>query len=104
MADNLQGLRHQSAIDISGVAGSYNESMRALFAAEATIPAGTSFNGAMLLWLSARLGSTQTNLIDAQNAFAASLGVPSWDEVGTFAAAGGGGGGGFSSGFSDGFD
>ena len=86
MADNLQGLRHASARTIAGGTGSYNDDFRRLFETEATVPAGTSWNGAFLLWLNTRLSASHTNLIDAQNAFAASLGVASWDEVGTFSA------------------
>lgn len=79
-----QGLRQASAQSISAFVGAttYEEAFMRLFDAE-TIPAGP-FNERMLRWINARLASDYTSLPSAQAAFAQSLGLTKWDDVGTF--------------------
>lgn len=79
-----QGLRLASAQAISGFVGDlpYNEAFLRMFDAEA-VPAGT-FNERFLKWLNARLVASYTNLPEAQTAFAVSLGLRAWDDVGVF--------------------
>ncbi len=80
-----QGLRQASARAISGstVDAPYNEDFMRMFTAEGIPEAGT-FNERFLLWLNYRLSRTYTNLPEAMTAFAVSLGLSSWDAVGTF--------------------
>ena len=83
-----QGLRHASFQTISSTTGNtYNEAARAAFETEATVPAGATFNEAMILWLQARLSSVDTNLPGLMAAFAAAEGVDNWNSLGTFSAA-----------------
>ena len=79
-----QGLRQASARAIAGTALTYNGDMRAMFEAEATIPAGATYNGAMILWLQARLSSSDTNLPGLMAAFAAAEGAHGWSSLGSF--------------------
>jgi hypothetical protein len=86
---SLQGQRQASARAIHGQTGrDYSADMRLMFEAEATIPAGSTWNEAFLIWLNTRLAASHSSLPGAMAAFAASLGVRSWGEVGTFAATG----------------
>lgn len=89
MAGTNQGHRQASARAIHGLSGerTYNGDLRAMFEAEAVVPDGTSWNGACLIWINFRLGTTETSLPNAQQAFAESLGVSNWSAVGTFGAA-----------------
>lgn len=80
-----QGLRQKSARAISGSAGSYNDDFMSMFTAEGVPVAGT-FNERFLRWLNIRLSRTYTNLPEAMQAFAVSVGASSWNGVGTFAA------------------
>lgn len=82
-----QGLRQASARTIASSALDYNGDLRALFAAEATIPAGSSYNEAFILWLQARLSSAQTDLPGLMAAFAAQQGAYNWSSIGTIAGA-----------------
>lgn len=82
----LQESRQTSARAISSTSETFNGDLYALFETEATIPAGSTFNEAMLIWINTRLGTSHTNLVDAQAAFAADQGVDKWDSIGTFAA------------------
>jgi hypothetical protein len=79
-----QGLRHASFRAIGGTAGTYEGDARAAFEVEATIPAGSTFNEAFILWLQARLGSTDTNLQDLMQAFAEQEGAHNWSCLGSF--------------------
>ena len=84
MATN-QGLRHASFQTISSTTGNtYNEAARAAFETEATIPAGATFNEAFILWLQARLSSSDTSLPGLMAAFAADQSVDNWNSVGSF--------------------
>lgn len=58
--------------------------MRAAFAVEATIPAGATFNEGFMLWLQARLVSTETNLPGLMQAFAEAEGATNWSSLGSF--------------------
>lgn len=82
----LQENRQTSARAISSTTEAFNGDFYALFEAEATIPAGTGWSEACLIWINTRLGTSHTNLADAQAAFAADQGVDKWDSIGTFAA------------------
>jgi hypothetical protein len=48
------------------------------------VPAGTSWNGAFILWLQARLSSSDTNLNGLMAAFAAQEDADSWSSLGSF--------------------
>jgi hypothetical protein len=71
MAADNQALRQASFRAIHGGPGSdFNSDAMRAFATEAVNPAGTTFNGAFIIWLQTRLGSSETNLADLMNAFA----------------------------------
>jgi hypothetical protein len=82
------GLRQASFRAIGGTAGSINEDMLAAFATEAPVPPGTSFNGAFILWLQARLESSETDLNSLMTAFAVANGATNWASLGSFPAGG----------------
>lgn len=84
MADSQQGARQASARTIAGTTEHYEGDLRAMFEAEATIPAGTTYNGAFLLWLNERNGVTDTNINDAMQRFAAGEGPFNWSSLGPF--------------------
>ena len=79
-----QGLRQASFRAIGGTAGTYNGDSRAAFEAEATVPAGSTYNEAWLLWLQARLGSSEENLPGLMHAFAVANGAHNWSSLGSF--------------------
>ena len=79
-----QGDRQASFRAIGGTTGSLNEDMYAAFQAEATIPAGTSFNGAFILWLQVRLSSSETDLPGLMQAFAEANNAFNWSSMGSF--------------------
>jgi hypothetical protein len=80
-----QGLRQASFRAIHGGDGlTYNGDAYAAFEAEATIPAGTPFNGAFILWLQARLTSSDTNLQGLMQEFAEGEGAHNWSSLGSF--------------------
>lgn len=81
-----QSLRHASFRAIGGTAGTYGDDARAAFEAEATIPAGATYNEAFMLWLQDRLGSTTPNLPGLMQEFADAEGATNWGAVGTIAA------------------
>jgi hypothetical protein len=82
-----QGDRQASFRTIGSGTSDYNGDALAAFAAEATIPAGATFNGALIAWLQERLGSSDDNLPNLMAAFAAEQGAGSWGSVGSFYAA-----------------
>lgn len=79
-----QGARQATFRDIAGTTGAYTGDARAAFEAEATIPAGASYNGAMIAWLQDRLTSTNPNLNGLLAEFAANEGVANWNSLATF--------------------
>ena len=80
-----QGDRQASFRTIHGGAGgTYNEDARAAFEIEAVVPAGATFNGAMVKWLQARLSSADDNLANLQQGFAAQQGAVNWSSLGSF--------------------
>jgi hypothetical protein len=79
-----QGLRQESFRAIGGTTGTYNEDARAAFEAEATVPAGATFNEAFILWLQARLSSADDNLPGLMQAFAEAEGADKWSSLGSF--------------------
>lgn len=79
-----QNLRHASFKAISGTDGTYESDSRAAFEVEATIPAGSTYNEAFIIWLQTRLSSSETNLLDLMNAFAVSEGADTWSSLGSF--------------------
>lgn len=83
MATN-QELRQASIVaDIPlSAAGTYNGDWMRLFNA-ASIP-DLPFNARFLAWINASLGTSYTNLPGAMQAYAASQGPASWDDMGTF--------------------
>lgn len=68
----------------TGTARGWNGDWIALFDA-AGIAAG-DFNGRMLAWINAQLGTSYTSLVTAQNALAVNQGAASWGQLGTFTA------------------
>ena len=79
-----QGLRQASFRDIGGTASTYEDDARAAFEAEATIPAGATFNEAMMLWLQERLGSSAANINDLLAEWAAAEGAANASSIGSF--------------------
>lgn len=86
MAGTNQGNRQASARAIHGLGAgrTYNGDLYAMAVAEASVPAGTTLNGALLIWANTRLSASHTNVTDALNAFAVDLGFRAWHEVGLF--------------------
>lgn len=66
----------------TGTARGWNGDWIALFDA-AGIAAG-DFNGRMLAWINAQLGTSYTSLVTAQNALAVNQGAASWGQLGAF--------------------
>ena len=86
MATN-QELRHASVCTALGTTPTnYNADWSALFD-DVGIPEGP-FNGRFLAWINDALGTSYTSLPGAMQAFAADQGFASWDDMGTFDAAG----------------
>jgi hypothetical protein len=83
-----QADRQASARTIASSATTHDGDMRAMFEAEATIPAGSTYNEAFILWLQERTGSASTNINSLMAAFAEELGAYNWSSVGAFDAAG----------------
>lgn len=79
-----QGLRHASARAIAGTADTYDGDLFAMFEAEATVPPGSTFNEAFLLWLNERNTAADTNIADAMQRFATSQSAYNWSSLGTF--------------------
>ena len=88
-----QGLRQTSFRAIGGTAGTYNGDARAAFEAEATVPAGATFNGAFYAWLEVRLGLSNSGrtLDGLKTQFAILNGAHNWSSLGLFDANGPGG-------------
>ena len=83
MADTQQGVRHQSARDTAGTVDTYNGDLRALFNAVATVPAGSTFNEAFMLWLQSVTGSSSDNINDLAALFASQQDdTYNWSSVG----------------------
>lgn len=70
MADTQQGLRQQSARDAAGTLETYDGDLRALFESVATVPPGSTFNEAFILWLQDVTGSSADNINDLAALFA----------------------------------
>ncbi len=85
-----QGLRQASARAATGstVNAPYNEDLFRLFRLQATIPAGATFNEAMLIWINSRMGVTYTNLPEAMQAYAESAGAYNWSSLGSLSTGG----------------
>lgn len=89
-----QGTRQGSARTIHGEAGrTHSSDFRRMFGEEVVVPAGMSWNGALLLWINDRLSTAYTNVNSAKVAFARSLGLDRWADITTIVAEGGGGSG-----------
>lgn len=69
----------QSIRTSTGTALTYEGDWHALF--DAAGASGVTFNERLLNWINGDLGSSYTELPAAQQAFADSKGVNSWDEV-----------------------
>lgn len=81
-----QGARQAAARTIASTTETYNGDMRAMFAAEATLAAGQTYNGALISWLQERLGSSDNNLPGLMQAFAEAESAHNWSSLGTFEA------------------
>jgi hypothetical protein len=78
-----QGAVQTSLNGASGKSGfMFNESWMQLWDHEG-VPAGM-FDERMLMWINTRLGTSYTNLPQAQQALATSLDVANFDSIGTF--------------------
>lgn len=75
-----QSLLQQSIRDITGTALDYNGDWLALMASD-SITTGT-FDERLLLWINTTLGTSYTNLPEAQQAFAVDQGYTSWSHMG----------------------
>jgi len=83
MADSQQGARQQSARDTAGTTEDYNGDLRALFEASTTIPAGSTYNEAFILWLQSVTGSSEGNVNDLAALFASQqTDVYNWSSLG----------------------
>lgn len=74
-----QSDRQQSVRDITGTELTYEGDWHALFD-DAGIAAG-AYNGRLLAWINLVLGESYTEINGAMNAFAASRGVQSWNDL-----------------------
>jgi hypothetical protein len=81
-----QERRQASVRAIAGTSGAHDDDWRALFARAAA--GGGSHGESLRNWINARLGSGFQNVNDAMQAFARDRGAASWDELGSFDAAG----------------
>ena len=79
-----QGDRQASVRAAAGSALSYEGDWHALF--DAAGQAQGDFDGRLLAWINGRLGAAYAELNGAMTAFAVSQGVPSWAQMGAFAA------------------
>lgn len=79
-----QGLRQASFRTIGGTTGTYEQDARAAFDAQVTVPAGSTFNEAFILWLQGRLTSSATNLNDLLAEWAAAEGATTYSAIGSF--------------------
>lgn len=86
-----QSAKQASVRLVTGSAESYEGDWHRLFDL-AAIAANDTFNGRLLRWLNLKLSASYTNLPEAMQALATSLGVFNWDSIGTFDASTGGGG------------
>jgi hypothetical protein len=86
MSGHNQGDRHQSVRTETGTSLTYNGDWMALFD-QASIPTGP-FNGRLLAWINSQLSSSYTSLPQAQQAYAVSLGLTSWGQIGVFSPGG----------------
>lgn len=82
------GLRQASVRAATGTALDYNGDWRALFDQAGIAPG--PFNGRMLAWINAQLGTGHPEINGALDAFAISQGAPNWSSLGTFTIGGGG--------------
>lgn len=71
----------QSIRDITGTSLDYNGDWSALFDLDG-IPAG-DWNGRLLAWINFQLGTSYTNLPEAQNAYAVENGAMNWSALNT---------------------
>lgn len=79
-----QGLRQASIRAVTGSVETYEGDWHRLFDL-ASIPAGL-FNERLLRWINGKLSASYTNLPEAQQAYAASIGAYNWAAIGTFTA------------------
>jgi hypothetical protein len=86
-----QGLLQQSIRGVTGTALDYNGDWLALMASD-SITTG-SFNERLLAWINVTLGTSYTNLPQAQEAFAVDQGYSSWSTMGAIVLGGPGTGG-----------
>lgn len=77
-----QGLKQAAVRAATGTELTYEGDWHALFN-DAGIAEGP-FNGRLLAWINARLGTTYDSLPGAQQAFAADQGAYNWSSLGTF--------------------
>lgn len=77
-----QSLRQASIRAVTSTALDYNGDWSARFDA-ASIPAG-DWNGRLLAWLNAKMGSSHASLPAAQAAFAAAQSTAPFSSIGTF--------------------
>ena len=60
------------------------DEQRAAFEAEATVPAGASYNGAFIAWLQNRLSSSKTSINGLLAEWAAAESVDRYNSIGEF--------------------
>lgn len=77
-----QGLRQASLRSATSIDEPLDGDWLRVFDA-AAIPAG-HFNERMLRWINGKLTAAYTNLPEAQQAYATSLGATNWSSIGTF--------------------
>lgn len=83
MTTNQEG-KQTSFRAISSTTGGFNEDAMAAMIAEGAT--GTTYNELMISWLQTRLGSSETNINNLKQEFAAAEGFNNWDSVNTFSA------------------
>lgn len=79
-----QGLKQASFRAIGGTATTIAGDMMAAFAAEATLPAGVTFNGAFIAWLRERTSSSDGSLNGLAQQFAEDEGAHNFASLGSF--------------------
>ena len=85
-----QGVRQQSARDAASTTETYNGDLRALFESAATVPAGSTYNEAFILWLQSVTGSSETNVNDLAAIYASQQSdTYNWSSLGSLAVASG---------------
>lgn len=85
-----QSLRQASVRAVTGSAETYEGDWHKLF--DLAGLATGSYDERLLRWINYKLTKSYTNLPEAMQAFAVSVGAANWDSIGTFSAGTGGGG------------